>query len=124
MAALSTSAAHASAFFREVLAEGAVWTIADDKGHPAPLTPEGQRALPFWSKPTRAQRIVDGVAAYEGFHLVRLDLDDWTSRVLPDLEANGMLVGINWSGSSAQGYDLTPEAALSRLRPEKPRTDD
>ena len=112
---MSTSAAQASAFFREALAQGAVWSVTDDAGHPAPVNPDGQRSMPFWSKPSRAERIVDHVPAYAGFRVVRIGLDDWTSRWLPGLESDNILVGINWSGPRAQGYDMAPDDVLAQL---------
>ncbi len=72
--------------------------------------------MPFWSKDSRALRVVAVVAAYRGFEVVRIPLDEWRSRWLPGLTRDELLVGLNWSGSRATGYDVQPsdvEAALA-----------
>ena len=110
---MSVSAAHANAFFVELDAE--VWTIEDDGGIPAPANPDGRRAMPFWSRESRAQRVLDTVPAYSGCRPRAIPVAEWTERWLPGLERDGLLVGINWSGRSATGYDLTPAEVSARL---------
>jgi Protein of unknown function (DUF2750) len=105
---MSLSAAHSAAFRREVPREGRVWSIRDEGGYPIAKDVDGTRALPFWSKASRAQRVVDQVAAYRTFDVVEIDLADWTGRWLPGLERDGLLVGINWAGPRATGYDVAP----------------
>jgi Protein of unknown function (DUF2750) len=109
------SAAQADAFYREVLKDRAIWTIRDAGGYPAPVTSSGQRAQPFWSKRSRAQRILDTSTAYASFDIVEIALEDWRERWLPGLERDGLLVGFNWSGHHATGYDLTPADVLRNL---------
>lgn len=112
---VSLSAAHASAFFSEAVAADAVWSITDAEGHPAPVNSEGRRSMPFWSLESRAERVVRAVDAYRDFELVRIDLDVWKVRWLPGLEADELLVGLNWSGERATGFDVEPADALKRL---------
>src|SRR4051812_708776 len=76
---MSLSGAHRSAFRREAAQEGRVFSIKDDSGFPAPADGEGRRSVPFWSKPTRAQRIVQHVEAFHGFEVVQIEVDDWLS---------------------------------------------
>jgi hypothetical protein len=106
---MSLSGAHKAAFRREVLAEGRIFAIRDGEGYPAPADLQGRRAVPFWSKPTRAQRVADQAAAFMGFEIVVIELDDWLAGWLPCLERDEMLVGVNWSGARATGFDLGPE---------------
>ncbi len=105
---MSASAAQASAFYDEALAEGSVWTLRDGGGIPAPLNSAGQRAMPFWSKETRVVKVRTAVPAYQGFETVRVPLDEWRTRWLPGLANDKLLVGLNWSGESATGYDVHP----------------
>jgi len=105
---MSLSAAHTAAFRRDVPREGRVWSIRDAAGHPAPPDESGRRAMPFWSKPTRAERVVGAVTAYRGFDVVEIPLADWLGTWLPGLHSDGLLVGVNWAGTRATGYDLTP----------------
>jgi hypothetical protein len=108
---MSLSKAHKAAFRREVMQDGRVFAIRDGEGYPAPSDPEGRRAVPFWSKPTRARRVVDQAAAFLGFEIVVIELDDWLGGWLPCLERDEMLVGVNWAGARATGFDLTPAQA-------------
>ncbi len=105
---MSLSGAHRAAFRREAAREGLVFSIRDGGGLPAPAATDEKRAVPFWSKATRAGRVVDQVAAYHGFEIVAVDVDKWLDGWLPMLENDGLLVGVNWAGARATGYDLTP----------------
>lgn len=105
---MSTSAAQAAAFYTEAKIEAAVWTLRDANGIPAPKNADGERAMPFWSKESRALKVRDGVPAYRGFETQRVPLDELRARWLPGLEKDGLRVGLNWSGARATGYDKLP----------------
>jgi hypothetical protein len=109
---MSLSGAHKAAFRREATQEGRVFGIRDSNGFPAPADDDGRRSVPFWSKPTRAQLIVKHVGVYRGFEVVPIPVDDWLSGWLTNLEHDDMLVGVNWAGNRATGYDLTPGQVL------------
>ena len=64
---MSTSSVHADAFFRELGPDGLVWSIEDDEGVPAPRGTDGACAMPFWSRESRARRVIENVPAYAGF---------------------------------------------------------
>ena len=117
---MSTSAAQSAAFFAEVVAGREVFGIKDDGGFPAPKNGSGDRAMPFWSKRSRAEKVCASVPAYEGFQIVALLLTEWRERWLPGLAKDGLRVGINWSGTRATGYDLTVDEVLARLDAEQP----
>ena len=70
MAAMSASAAHADAFYAEVLRDGQVWAIRDADGFPAPET--DRRAMPFWSSRSRAEKITEHVDAFRGWGPIHL----------------------------------------------------
>ena len=93
-----------------------MWGIRDSGGFPAPLNGDGQRAMPFWSLRSRAERVVSAVPAYADFEVVEVSLDDFRTRWLPGLERDGLRVGLNWSGSRATGYDLEPSDVREALR--------
>jgi hypothetical protein len=105
---MSLSAAHSAAFRREVPGEGRVWSVRDAAGHPAPPDATGRRAMPFWSKASRAQRVVGAVPAYRDFEVVAIPVGDWLDSWLPGLQRDGLLVGVNWAGARATGYDVAP----------------
>ena len=71
--------------------------------------------MPFWSSLARAERIVANVPAYRGSHAVELPWEEFRDTWLPDLERDGLLVGLNWTGPWATGYDLSPSDVRSRI---------
>lgn len=113
--AVSVSAAMVEAFFSELTVAGSVWAVRDAEGYPAPVNDDGVRVMPFWSKRSRAEKVVLGVPAFAGFDVVELTVAEWRDRWLPGLQADGLLVGLNWSGPRATGYDLTPAEVAERM---------
>lgn len=112
---MSISGAHADAFVDEVHRSGEVWALRDKNGFPAPVNADGVRSMPFWSLATRARKIQSTVSDYDGFEIASIPLFEWRSRWLPGLERDGLLVGLNWSGMRATGYDVLPSDAMSSL---------
>lgn len=115
---MTFSAAQMKAFFTELSASTSIWTIEDADGIPAPKTTKGARSMPFWSKQSRAQRMIETIPGYAGFTTREIPLDEWTGRWLPGLKTDGLLVGLNWSGETATGFDVEPsevQAWLARL---------
>lgn len=112
---MSQAAAQATAFFREVAVHHTIWTVREESGFPFPLNSEGRRAAPFWSSESRARRVIAQVPAYAGFTVVALTWEEVRDRWLPGLERDGFLVGINWTGERATGYDLEPRTVLERM---------
>ena len=104
---MSVAAAQADAFYREFLTGGAVFTVRDEGGYPAPMTRSGVRAQPFWSKKSRAQKIIDTVPAYAPFEIEEISALEFREEWLADLAKKGLAVGLNWSGKRAVGYDLS-----------------
>jgi hypothetical protein len=118
---MSLSGAHRAAFRREAAQQGQVFAVRDPEGFPAPAGEDGRRAVPFWSKPTRAQLIVKHVTAYAGLEVVPIPVEEWLSTWMTRLEHDNLLVGVNWAGARATGYDLTPGQVLrwyAELEPE------
>ncbi|CZF79022.1 hypothetical protein GCE9029_01209 [Grimontia celer] len=105
---MSISSVHAAAFYREVAASGVVWGIEDTGGFPAPRGSGGSRAMPFWSSQSRALSVVSNVPAYYGFEPVAIEWEVFCERWIPGLSRDGLLVGVNWSGKTAKGFDITP----------------
>ncbi|MFD4960405.1 DUF2750 domain-containing protein [Microbacterium sp. NPDC058389] len=112
---MSVSAAQSSAFFTEVPLHGEVFAIRDDGGFPAPKNRSGARAMPFWSRESRARKIIENVSAYQHFIPVRLTLAEFRDKWIPDLSQDGLQIGANWSGLGATGYDFTPAEVLAGL---------
>lgn len=89
--------------------------MEDANGIPAPLVDGGRRAMPFWSTRQRVERVISAVPAYAGFVPRRLSLAEFESRWLAGMERDGLLVGINWSGAGATGYDVEPATVAEWL---------
>jgi hypothetical protein len=109
---MSVAAAHAAAFRREVATDRQVWTVLEDGSYIAPHKPDGTRAMPFWSKGSRAKLVVDRVPAYHGLAIVSFALAPWLTELLPWLAEQDVLVGVNWSGERALGYDVPANQVL------------
>ncbi|MFF5293046.1 DUF2750 domain-containing protein [Paractinoplanes globisporus] len=112
---MSQSASQAAAFFRDLAVHRVVWQVEDEQGRPAPMTASGQRAMPFWSSRARAQR-----AANLGFwggdlRATQVPVEVWRDTDLPDLETEGLLIGINWTGPRLVGYEFTVPEVLNRI---------
>ena len=103
---MSQSASQAHAFYREVAKNRVVWTIRDAGGYPAPMTRTGQRAQPFWSSKSRIDRIKKIAPDYAAFEAEEIPWEEFRDKWLPELQRDGYLVGVNWSGADVTGYDL------------------
>jgi hypothetical protein len=55
------------------------------------------------------KRIISTVPAYAGFEPDEITWDEFLSAWVPGLTGDGILVGVNWSGKRAAGYDVEPE---------------
>jgi hypothetical protein len=112
---MSVSAAHETVFYDEIVKNGEVWGIRDAGGLPAPLNGDGDRSMPFWSLRSRAERVIADVPAYGGFEPMAIPVDVWRTRWIDGLESDGILVGLNWTGARASGYDFRPAEVRTRL---------
>jgi len=113
---MTTSAAQASAFFEEIGQDGAIWTIEDDGGVPAPVGTDGRRAMPFWSLRSRAETVISSVPAYHSFRPRTIQRDEFETRWLPGIRRDGFLAGLNWAGADATGFDLPADEVFARLK--------
>lgn len=113
---MSQSASQAAAFYREVATSDRLWTIRGAGGFPAPQNAKGQRAQPFWSSLARAEKIIQSVPAYFHFEPVAIEWPVFESRWVPGLSKDGILVGVNWSGANATGYDVEADQVATNVR--------
>lgn len=98
-----------ASFAAEVAQNRSLWTIRGSGGYPALETAEGARAQPFWSSRALAAEVVATVPDYQGFEIVEISWEAFESRWAPGLEQDGIVVGINWSGPNASGYDWSAD---------------
>lgn len=105
---MSIAAIHSAAFYREVAESLIIWAIQDEGGFPAPLLVNGKRSMPFWSSESRALKIIQSAPAYSSFTPVAIPWSLFCERWVPGLTKDGLLAGVNWSGTKAMGYDVEP----------------
>src|SRR5438309_1514056 len=103
---MSQAGSQAWAFYREVAKTRVLWTIRDEGGFPAPKNSSGERAQPFWSSRSRVEKIIATVPAYANFEPYEISWEDFCKKWVPGLTKDGLLVGVNWSGLHAKGYDM------------------
>ena len=112
---MSQSSSQAWAFYRDVAKSPTVWTVRDTGGFPSVMTSTGKRASPFWSTRSRVEKIIKTVPAYAGFEPVEISWVEFCSKWVPGLVRDGALVGVNWSGPRAAGYDIEPERLVRNV---------
>lgn len=112
---MSVSAAQTVAFCEEVVKSSQVWGVRDSGGIPAPFNGDGVRSMPFWSLRSRAEKVIADVPAYRDFEPMAIPLDAWLTRWIDGLERDRILVGLNWTGAQASGFDFRPAEVRTRL---------
>ena len=71
--------------------------------------------MPFWSSLSRVQKAIQDVPAYNVFEPEELSWNEFIDEWAPDLSENGLLIGVNWSGENATGYNLEPEDVITKV---------
>jgi hypothetical protein len=104
---MSTAALHASAFYAEVAAHGAVFTLLEEGSFPV-LRVGGSDVVPFWSSRSRAERVRQDHPKYANYAVDEITLTDFLAKTLALLEEERIRVGVNWSGPRLTGYDVAP----------------
>ena len=112
---MTQSSSQATAFYRDVAKNGVMWTVEDDGGVPAPMNRDGQRCMPFWSSRARVEKVIKTVPAYRSFRPLELSWTEFIKDWVPDLAQDGLLIGVNWSGPHARGYDLRPDEVVRNV---------
>lgn len=119
---VAAASACCDAFVREVAIHQRVWTLRDAGGIPT-ATGAGGTAMPFWSDLPRVQQVIATVPVYSGFEPLELSWESFRDRWLAGMARDGLLVGLNWAGERALGYDLTPDEVLARITNELSKHD-
>jgi len=111
-----SSSIHAGAFYREVLASGEVFGVEHEEDGPVVWHLAGNvHARPFWSARSRAVRMLEGPLKRPGLVIVREAWPEFVRATVPRMEAQDLLVGVNWSGMRARGYNLPPRDVVAAV---------
>ncbi len=105
----------ARVFQREVAESQCVWTVRDPGGEPLSRGRVCVRAQPFWSRRERAQACIGHTPEYAFADPVEIPWPEFRDRILPELRAAGVQVGVNWDGLDGTGLNLAPEAVLQGI---------
>ncbi|MGH8105702.1 MAG: DUF2750 domain-containing protein, partial [Arenimonas sp.] len=62
-----------------------------------------------------AELIIQNVADYNGFYPMEISWQDFKDKWGPGLTKDGLLAGVNWSGSNASGFDITPAELIKNV---------
>lgn len=111
---MTQAASQASAFYEEVASSRSAFTLLDH-GNFLVFRVRDVDVVPFWSSRTRIARVQKDHARYRAFDCDEIDLDALVSRTFPDLEREGIHVGVNWSGARLTGYDVPVADVLKNL---------
>lgn len=107
---------HAEAFYREVFASGELFGVEHEETGPVVWHLAGDvHARPFWSARSRAVRMLDGPLRRKGLVIQVMTWPEFVGSVVPSMEAEGLLVGVNWAGMRARGYNLEPRAVVEAV---------
>ena len=105
----------AHAFFEEVAETGDVWSLGGRQSMFVVLSESGTRVYPLWSSRRRAQKIVDTVPGYAGCKVLGSSWSNFVDNWVAILERDGVLVGINWTGANAKGFELPVKLLVSEM---------
>jgi hypothetical protein len=111
---MSIAAGQASKFYEQVVRESAVFTFIQD-GSFLVYPVRGQEVVPFWSSKARLDKIQREHAKYRRFVCDEISLASFLEKTLPDLAAENIAIGINWSGERLTGYDVTVAELVKNL---------
>ena len=112
---MTQAASQYAAFAKDIARSMTVFTLRDAGGYPAHMNASGERAMPFWSSLARVKKIIETVPAYANFEPEQISWAKFRDEWLPECKEEGLLIGVNWSGPRALGYDLPPDSVRERI---------
>ena len=113
---MSQAGSQAWAFYRDVAKNRVLWTVENEEGIPMTEIPDGRYAIPFWSSLSRVRKIAKMVSGYANYEPCEVSWDSFCSDWVPSLTRDGILVGLNWSGKKAIGYDGEAQGVMEAIK--------
>lgn len=104
--------------------EGKVFTFTEQGDYL--MFPVGeQEVIPFWSSHSRMEAVQKMHPKYVQFEISEMSLDEFM-KWLPELEKDGIHIGVNWAGKRLIGYDVAApqlQAGIEYWLNREPTTD-
>lgn len=110
-----TAGTQAQAFFTEVAETGDVWSLGNGQSMFVVLSASGARVFPLWSSRRRAQRILETAPGYTGCKVLGNSWNNFLDNWAAILERDGILVGVNWVGANASGFEMPVKLLVSQI---------
>lgn len=102
-------------FYSEASKNGSVWTIHKDGDMVKIKDSEGNWSTPYWSKRERAVRFINNVEGYSDFLPLEIPMHVFLKVWLPNMKKDNRTLGINWTGPTTLGLEMTPEELLGKV---------
>jgi hypothetical protein len=106
--------AHAHAFYRDVAKHNDVWTIGLN-GQPVMVDSAAGPVQPVWSTRGRVEKVIASVPGYKHCTVLGMPWDEFERLYLDHFERSGISLGLNWSGSNANGYEVPVRAVAASV---------
>ena len=110
-----SASTQAQTFFREVAETGDVWSLGDGKSMFIVLSDSGARVFPLWSSRRRALRIVETAPRFASCKVLQSSWSNFQENWAAILERDGVLVGVNWTGVNASGFEMPVKLLVSQI---------
>lgn len=84
--------------------------------NPVTLESNGARVQPMWSSRSRVEKVIANVEAYSNCTVLGIQWSEF-ERLWPNpLVKDGVLLGLNWSGPKANGYEMPAGLVAESVR--------
>jgi hypothetical protein len=113
------AAAQAHAFYRQVAETGKLWMLCGPSGGAATIQSGNDRVMPLWSSKSRIEKIIANVDGYSRNGILETTWSRFKRDWVPVLVEEGVLVGVNWAGPSASGYEMQVEMLVRAVAERK-----
>lgn len=112
---MTISSAQASKFYEQVVTDGRVFTFLAEGSFLVFPMHDGE-VVPFWSSLTRLTRIRSLHPKYRRYEIDEIPLSKFLGNVVPQLAAESIRIGVNWSGKRLSGYDISADELRTNIQ--------
>jgi hypothetical protein len=76
----------------------------------------GAQVQPLWSSRKRVVKIIKTVKGYEDCTILGIHWSEFENMWIDQLAKEGILLGVNWSGPNADGYEMAPHLVAQSVK--------